>query len=338
MNTDKWIEDELPNYRRLTNAVISILESILQNNNIEYLSVTGRTKSPEGIREKIKRKNYKDPINQVTDISGIRVILYFETDVDRFSKLISSSFCIDEKNSSNKNDLLLTDRVGYRSTHFVCDLGSDRNKVPEYGKLSGLKFELQVRTVLQHAWAELSHDREYKFSGVLPNEIQRKLFLYSGLLEIADRGFAELSAEIDEYAKNVKSDTANGKLDVEINSISLKEFFLNWTIDNKIEIKDNWQHYDISALISEIKSFGLNKINDLNDIIPKNYAHVYNEIKENSNILGIIRDWMLINDHRKLASSVQRDWQLGHDEGEILKAILPEHEFDDLCNTYSLWE
>ena len=82
--------------------------------------------------------------------------------------MITGSFNIDEKNSLDKKILLASDQIGYRSVHFVCDLGAQRSGLPEFKDLGGLKFEIQVRTVLQHAWAELAHDRNYKFSGTLP--------------------------------------------------------------------------------------------------------------------------------------------------------------------------
>lgn len=81
--------------------------------------------------------------------------------------MITGSFNIDEKNSLDKKILLASDQIGYRSVHFVCDLGAQRSGLPEFKDLGGLKFEIQVRTLLQHAWAELAHDRNYKFSGTL---------------------------------------------------------------------------------------------------------------------------------------------------------------------------
>jgi ppGpp synthetase/RelA/SpoT-type nucleotidyltranferase len=168
---NEWLAQSLPRYENLTATVVSIFESLLRANDIDFLAVSGRTKTLESTIEKLHRKNYKDPKSQLTDLSAIRVILYFESQVDRASKLGEDSFRVDPKNSMNRDAILSIDQIGYRSVHFVCDLGPTRTCLPEYMHLANLKFEIQLRTVLQHAWAELAHDRNYNFSGKLPRPI-----------------------------------------------------------------------------------------------------------------------------------------------------------------------
>ncbi|MGA8612967.1 MAG: RelA/SpoT domain-containing protein [Xanthobacteraceae bacterium] len=178
----QWLIEILPRHQRLTAGAQSLLENMLKKERIDFLSVTGRTKTTEGALEKIRRKEYRSPEQQLTDLSGIRVITYLEEQVDQISEVIRELFDIDEKNSLDRTEILGDDRVGYRSTHFVCTLGKKRAELPEYEAIGSLKFEVQVRTVLQHAWAELAHDRSFKFGAALPTKIQRKLNLYSGML------------------------------------------------------------------------------------------------------------------------------------------------------------
>lgn len=192
-NFEDWLKKHLPRHGNLTEAVVSIVKSLLSDAKIPFLSVTGRTKDERNCIEKVKRKNYERPQNQLTDISGIRIIVYFEHDVEAVSKIIENSFRVDMENSLNRDNVLSTNEVGYRSVHYVCDLGNDRIKLPEFSAFANLRFEFQVRTVLQHAWAELAHDRNYKFAGRLPKPLERKLFLLAGILETADSGFSELS-------------------------------------------------------------------------------------------------------------------------------------------------
>ncbi len=221
---DDWLEDCLPRHQRLTDSVVTIIRSLLVEREIDFLSVTGRTKDRSSILEKIKRKRYNSPSSDLTDISGVRIIVFIESDLENVGNIIRDSFHIDVKNSSNKIDRLSSDQVGYRSIHFVCELGQVRNQLPEFKGLSGLKFEFQLRTVLQHAWAELSHDRQYKFKTELPKDIERKIYLHAGLLELADKGFSEISRDIDLYAKDIANQYSAGILDAEINSITLTEF------------------------------------------------------------------------------------------------------------------
>jgi putative GTP pyrophosphokinase len=164
-----WLDDVLPKHERLTTAVVSLLENLLKKKKIEFLNVAGRTKTSQSATEKIRRKKYKNISAQLTDISGIRVITYLEENVSHICSIIRSLFDVDEANSLDRSTILGHDRIGYRSTHFVCSLGKQRSGLPEYESLGDLKFEIQVRTVLQHAWAELAHDRSFKFGTALPS-------------------------------------------------------------------------------------------------------------------------------------------------------------------------
>uniref|UniRef100_UPI00396B139D GTP pyrophosphokinase n=2 Tax=Klebsiella/Raoultella group TaxID=2890311 RepID=UPI00396B139D len=168
--------------------------------------VSYRTKTKEGIIEKVDRKNYKNPWKQLTDVSGVRVILYLESDIVRVSEILNSTFNIDNENSMSNESRLSSDKVGYRSVHYVCDIGEKRNVLKEYEYVSGMKCEIQVRTMLQHAWAELTHDRNYKLGANLPLEIKRKINLFSGILEIADQGFSEIVNSIEEYKESLSKE------------------------------------------------------------------------------------------------------------------------------------
>ena len=60
MSIEKWLDEVLPKHRNLTAGVVTIVESLLRNNGIDYLAVTGRTKDRSSLTNKIKRKGYKD--------------------------------------------------------------------------------------------------------------------------------------------------------------------------------------------------------------------------------------------------------------------------------------
>ncbi|MCT8868125.1 GTP pyrophosphokinase [Shewanella xiamenensis] len=313
-----WLDSALKTHSRLTESVITVFENLLKANSIDFLAVTGRTKDKKSALEKITRKGYKKPEVQMTDLSGVRVILYFESDVDRVSNLISDSFGVDKNNSLDKSKVLSKDQIGYRSVHFVCTLGNKRATLPEYSKLTDLKFEVQVRTVLQHAWAELAHDSNYKFSGSLPPEIERKLYLYAGMLEIADKGFDELSSQIDLYKQSIDEKSKLGDYTATIDSISLKEYFGFWVEENGITLSSDIIQNNTSELIRELNSFGVNTLEDLITIIPKGYVEAYKEVGERSNVFGIVRDWMLITNWQKFLDNVSFNWVVDSDALKLL--------------------
>ena len=323
-----WLDKVLPLHNRLTNAVVSIVENLLKEKSIDYLTVTGRTKDRRSVLEKVKRKGYSDPKNQMTDLSGVRIVVYFESDVKRVGQLIDEAFTVDKVNSLDKDTLLSTNQIGYRSVHYVCDLGEKRALVDEYKSLASLKFEFQVRTVLQHAWAELAHDRNYKFSGKLPKELERKLFLYAGLLEIADRGFDETSSAIDDYATSLQTRTTHGDLDIEITSLSLDAFVNLWEQRTQFKLDDSFSRHDLSDLVQELRDFGILKLSQLNSIVPANYAEVSNQAGFSSTLYGIVRDWMIISDWKRFLREVTFSWIM--DEDNILDRFFTAQEYKEM--------
>lgn len=332
---EEWIDQIIPKQERLTDAVVTIMDNLLRAEGIEYLSVSGRTKSKPSILDKLKRKGYKDPSRQLTDLSGIRIIVYFESDISKLSDLISRSFNIDHDNSLNQDERLSVDQIGYRSVHFVCDLGKERVKLPEFSGLEGLKFEFQVRTILQHAWAELAHDRNYKFSGKLPPDIERNLFLYAGMLEIADKGFDELSRKIDAYIETVHDRADKGELDFGLDSISLPEFVESWAKNQGIALEDYPHKIEYAKLLEELNAIDISKASELQEIIPKNYSDIYKSENHLTTIYGVVRDWMLISDWRKFLERVNPDWVMTKEQ--IFEHFFKPDELEEFCNSFE-WD
>jgi ppGpp synthetase/RelA/SpoT-type nucleotidyltranferase len=324
-NHEQWLDDHLPLHERLSTTAASILSNLLQEQQIEHLAITSRTKTKQSALEKIKRKGYSDLSKQFTDLSGVRVIVFFESDVKRVSQLVEKTFLVDKSNSLDKDTLLLTNQLGYRSVHYVCDLGTKRSNVDEYHSIAALKFEVQLRTALQHAWAEIAHDRNYKFAGKLPKELERKLFLYAGLLELADRGFDETAQAIDIYSAKLLDETAHGNFDLELTSLSLAAYVEHWAKNNGLHIIDLGSPTDIGELIQELNSFGIFRINELNAIVRPEYAEIAKRTGETLTIFGTVRDWMLLKDWRRFIRDVKFGWTL--DEAATLAALMSDEEY-----------
>lgn len=324
---EKWLDEVLPNHKRLTDSVVTILQSLLDSKGVDYLSVTGRTKNKKSALDKIKRKNYDDPATKMTDLSGIRIIVYFESDIEKVSKIIEEAFNIDDENSVNQDKKLSVNQIGYRSVHFVCDIGENRECLPEFFGLKGLKFEFQVRTVLQHAWAELAHDSNYKFTEKLPPKIERSLYLYAGMLELADKGFNELSKEIDKYAESIQKDIRGGDFELAIDVITLREFVENWGDINKLKMGGLPDRADLSDVVRELEQFGVSTIKQLNEIIPNDYVKNINKLGIETNIFGHVRNWMLIHDFEKLKFNVAIDWMVNQPVIDVLEESLTTEQF-----------
>ncbi|MDN4628644.1 GTP pyrophosphokinase [Erwinia sp. PsM31] len=346
ISLNTWIDESLPKFELLGKHVAFIVENLLQQNGIDYLSVSYRTKTKEGVIEKIGRKNYKNPIEELTDISGVRVILYLESDIGKVSDVIKSTFNIDFKNSVDNEGRLSSDKVGYRSVHYVCDIGEKRNALKEYEYISGLTCEIQVRTMLQHAWAELTHDRNYKLGTNLPLQIQRKINLFSGMLEIADEGFSEIVNSIEEYKESIRNNDLEQLFSQEINSINLFKFVQEITKDiglNLEPVKD-WGGSTTKDVIDELKYSELDDFKLIADAIPDNYVEVCNEYFPENNIYGFLRDIMLIKNFDGLSRKEPLNWALVGDEDgeeadkarEYYSHFMPEDEAMRLVRTFAV--
>jgi putative GTP pyrophosphokinase len=94
------------------------------------------------------------------------------------------------------------EKFTYSSLHFVCLLNEHRSCLGEYQKYTELKFEIQVRSILQHAWAEIEHDW-YDLQNQLPAEIKRRFSRLAGLLDLADSEFLDIRKKKIEYERSV---------------------------------------------------------------------------------------------------------------------------------------
>lgn len=285
-------------YELLSKKVVEIIKELLDSEKIDYASIESRAKSIESFKKKLEIGISYNP-KEMQDLAGVRIIGYVSSDVNKTIKIIKSLFEIDEKRSIDKSEILGTDKVGYRSVHFVAKFPKERVKLPEFKKFEGMYFEIQVRTILQHAWAEIQHDRSYKFTGVLPKEIERRFSLLSGLLEIADNEFDNISMLIENYSNEVFEKTKSGELDIPINSISLRQFLIE-KFGGIPGVEDSFGYPENSkTIIQELKDMGVNTLEDLNNIIPQKYAKVLAKYASKSfeadNFASIIRDLLVLN-------------------------------------------
>ena len=163
--------------------------------------VQSRAKTVSSYAEKVWRKpKYLNPLVQITDLCGARVITETPEEVAAICDFIRRSFVIDEANSLDARTRLRTEEFGYQSIHYVVELGNGLLAREGRAKLlQGLKAEIQVRTLLQHAWASISHDRIYKSQFNVPEHWKRELARVAALLEHADSSFAAVVNGLDTY-------------------------------------------------------------------------------------------------------------------------------------------
>ena len=169
--------------------------------------VTARTKSVSGFVEKVVRKypKYQDPLREITDLCGVRVIARTRTEVDAIAELVEQHFDVDSANSVSHTERLHPTEFGYRSVHYIVTLPRGADVAGGADDLHALKAEIQLRTVAEHASADFDHDFSYKGAFALPARWQRELAIVAAQVETIDEAFVRIEDGLRQYASSYGS-------------------------------------------------------------------------------------------------------------------------------------
>ena len=208
---------------KLGDTVHSMLDELCNEAGIKPLGIEHRVKKEKSLAGKLERSGgWYSALEDLTDILGARIICFFSDDIDTIGKLVEERFSIDWENSSDKRALIKADSFGYLSLHYICSLPQGAG-YPD--SICGKRFEIQIRTVLQHAWAAIEHDLGYKSEFGVPRSVIREFSRIAGLLEIADDEFMRTRDHMRAYTENIRQKIIENKADeVHIDSISINEY------------------------------------------------------------------------------------------------------------------
>ncbi|MBQ5379380.1 MAG: hypothetical protein IIU10_04130 [Paludibacteraceae bacterium] len=248
-----------PLFEKMQSEVNRVLREALERNGLIVTAVETRIKTEESLAGKLALKGSKyATLSDITDILGARIITFYTDDVDRIAAMAEQLFEIDWANSVDKRKLHQLDSFGYNSLHYIC-------RLPGYD----YRFELQLRTTLQHAWAAINHDNGYKSGVEIPHEYMRRINRLAGLLEIADDEFSHIRTEINDYRRRVQQLVQNGQLDdVQLDGDAFRSYLnarpfdkLNRRIAaiNQAEI----QEVPLIRYLKVLKALGCNTLGDV---------------------------------------------------------------------------
>lgn len=198
-------------YVEVQKIALEILDAELKKEKITVMQLPSRIKSWESVEDKlIKKPDRYGKVEDLSDILGIRVICYFLSQVDDAAEVVKRIFDVDYEHSEDKRLSISPDVFGYLSLHIQCSLKKDMG-YPE--ELTDLEFEIQLRTILQHAWAEIEHDLGYKTVLEIPRKVRREFARIAGLLEVADDSFENIKNQLVKYKtetlQRIHDDTAD---------------------------------------------------------------------------------------------------------------------------------
>ncbi len=256
----------LPELRDAAEQFVGLVTTILDDAGINYLSVTGRAKSVASFAAKAAKTVdgvlvFDDPLRDITDQIGVRVITYVHSDVAAVAELLDDQVVVlDDRDMGQET--ASEGRFGYASRHLLISLDAARESQPAYEPLRGRRAQVQIRTVLQHAWAEFEHDIRYK--GEIPDEhvrdFDRRFTLAAGLLELADREFSTIRDRLQAGMTGQRQEPEDD--DPRISPRELAAFLAGQYADAGWSRTD---HYSwISGLLLEL---GITSLNELAEVL-----------------------------------------------------------------------
>ena len=266
-------------YEGCLDYVENTVESIIKSQSINVHEIIGRVKTVESLEGKVKRKNYSN-LAEITDLCGLRIITYFSDDVDRIAELISQEFEIDVENTIDKRKSEDPTKFGYVSLHYVVSLKEKNSSSILYRRFENIKLEIQIRTVMQHAWAEIEHDLGYKSKEDIPNQYRRQFSRLAGLIELADDNFLQLKNNINNYEQEIREKLPTSKKELPIDSSTLMTYVkedqnyiellntiksLYMDIDINIDIDSS----SLSTVVQRVKKLGLKTIGEIDELLER---------------------------------------------------------------------
>ena len=258
----------LPVYNEMSSSVSDMLKSSFAEAGILVASIESRVKTESSLTGKLKLKGSKyKSIYDITDIVGLRIITFYIDDVDKVASIVERLFEIDWNNSIDKRKVHEIDSFGYLSLHYIC-------RHPEHKEI---RFEVQMRTLLQHAWANMNHDTGYKSGVEIPKIYMRNMSRLAGMLELVDDEFSRIRREIADYRRQVQQLVASGNLaEVSLDGDSFRSYLQIGPFNsllrriasiNQAEI----QQVDMSNFLPLFKAMGMKTLGDVNALI-KEYS------------------------------------------------------------------
>ena len=269
-------------YKRIEELASESLNKALDEQGIYITSFEHRIKAEKSLARKLELKGSKyASLEDITDILGVRIITFYTDDVDKVAAIVKGIFNVDWNESIDKRKAHQLTSFGYNSLHYICSLPKNVVDDPQMPELNKYRFEIQMRTALQHVWSTVEHDIGYKGEVKLPPEYRRQFSRLSGMLELIDDEFSRLRITMTDYRRQIQGLVESGKLDeVPLDTENFRKYLetspfskLNKRIAavNQAEIMPT----TLLPYVPVLRDFGLNTLGDVDRFIVDNSEYAY---------------------------------------------------------------
>ena len=277
-------KSKIQTYKSLAKIVEEKIRHFFDEAGLFVAALEHRLKTEDSLTGKLllKGDKYKD-IFDITDIVGFRAVTFYIDDVDKVASVLERHFEIDWDNSVDKRRLQEIGNFGYRSLHYICRLPQYLYRDENNPMLNEIRFEVQMRTVLQHAWANMNHDTGYKSGVEVPKVYLRSMSRLAGMLDLVDDEFSRIRRELADYKRKVQSLIASGNLDeVPLDGDSFRSFLTLKPFDslnrriaslNQAEIQES----SLQGFLPLFTGMGLKTLGDVTRLI-KEYSEAAYQI------------------------------------------------------------
>ena len=259
-----------PTLDQLANDAFELLSNALRDQGVYVTAMEHRVKTEKSLAGKLELKGAKyKSIEDVTDLVGIRIITFYTDEVDKVAAIAKHIFDIDWEESVDKRKHQLTS-FGYNSLHYICRM-----------KTGGPRFELQMRTALQHVWSTIEHDIGYKTDVKILPEYRRQFSRLAGMLELIDDEFSRLRTALTDYRRQIQSLVKSGKLDdVPLSADTFRSFLETEPfarLNRRIAVVNQAEIYPVSMMpfLPVLESFGLETLGDVQRVLDDNAEDAY---------------------------------------------------------------
>jgi putative GTP pyrophosphokinase len=265
-------------YLSYADRLEKLMTELLKAQALEVVQIESRAKDVPSFLRKVEENpgKYPSPFEQIHDMAGVRIIAYYLSDVPVIDAIVEREFEVDSENSWKSGDRVDADRFGYASDHYVVSISTPRADLAEWQPFAGLKAEIQVRTVLQHAWAAIDHKLAYKRSQDIPAEIRRGLSRVSALLEVADEQFEAARSASARLDANYGSRAKEGDLGLPIDLAAVGAYVGNSELVQEFEsiaeksgfiLEEEHPRDGVAELTQASRLAGFVFVSDLNDFL-----------------------------------------------------------------------
>lgn len=195
-----WEKDE-PQFKELGTVISAFIRKEITA--FEILpEISYRTKELLSIIKKIKKKQREKEYSYLSlnDKLGIRIICSFKEEMDKVDGFIKKYFII--KKAEYKSNTLDFDRLDYISNHYDATINPEIRQFAKHSRFKDMVFEIQVRTVNQHAWSNTAHTLSYKQEADISSLLKRRIYRLLSLYELADDEFSAVNKALIEHPDN----------------------------------------------------------------------------------------------------------------------------------------